>query len=102
MSARPRRRLAVAGAGLLLLLVFGCVVPGGYEGTYVGYYEPSGFSHGGWGSGYDVGPWRGGGFPRRRAFVGGSQAFRPAPPGHPIPSIPSRARSPGPARGPRR
>jgi len=101
MSALPRRRLAVAGAGLLLLLAFGCAVPGGYGGTYVGYYEPSGFSYGGWGTGYDVGPWRGGGVQHRGAFVG-RQAFRPAPRGRAMPSIPSHARPGGPPHGQRR
>jgi hypothetical protein len=101
MSALARRPLAVAGAGLLLLLAFGCAVPGGYEGTYVGYYEPSGFSYGGWGAGYDVGPWHAGGFPHGAAFAG-HQAFRPAPAGHAMPSIPSHARPAVPAHGQRR
>jgi hypothetical protein len=98
MNALPRWPLAIAGAGaaLLLLLVSGCAVPGGYEGTYLGYYEPYGFSYGGWGTGYDVGPWRAGGFPHGHGGeVAQQHAFRPAPAGHAMPSIPSHARPAG-------
>jgi hypothetical protein len=89
--------------GLLSLLAFGCAVPGGYYGgggSYLGYYEPYGFSYGGWGAGYDVGPWRAGGFPHRREFAG-HYAFRPAPAGRAMPSIPSHARAGGFAHGER-
>jgi hypothetical protein len=43
--------------------------------------------YGGWGSGFDVGPYGGGGGYR---FRGGREqhAFRAAPPGRPTPSIP--------------
>jgi hypothetical protein len=99
MNAPPRWPLVVASAGLLLLLAFGCDVASGY--TYLGYYEPFGFSYGGWGPGYDVGPWRGGRFSRAAAF-GGRQAFRPAPAGRAMPPIPWRARPSGLTRGPRR
>jgi hypothetical protein len=95
MNALPSWPLAIAATALLSLLAFGCAVPGGYgpTGTYLGYYEPSGFSYGGWGSGYDVGPWRGGGLPRGggAGFVG-HHAFRPAPAGRAMPSIPSHVR----------
>jgi hypothetical protein len=101
MNALPRWPLAIAAAGVLLLLAFGCAVPGGYEGTYLGYYEPAGIGYGGWGAGYDVGPWRAGGVPHGRVFAG-RQAFRPAPAGHAMPSIPSHARPAGPAHGQRR
>lgn len=103
MNAPPRWPLAVVGTGLLLLLAFGCAVPGGYEGTYLGYYEPYGFSGGGWGTGYDVGPWHAGGFqPDHGGAIVEHHAFRPAPAGRAMPSIPSHARPGSPAHGERR
>ena len=104
MNALPRWPLAIAGAGMLLLLAFGCAVPGGYGGTYLGYYEPYGFSYGGWGAGYDVGPWHGGGgFQHGRGGeVAEHHAFRPAPAGRTMPSIPSRAGPRGSAHAARR
>ena len=47
----------VTGALLVALLTSGCVVGAGdyYD---AGYYEPPGIAYGGWGLGYDVGPWR--------------------------------------------
>lgn len=80
--------------GLFTVLSSGCVVPdGGYGyggGVAVGvdYYEPYGANYGGWGPGYQVGPFRGGGHP---AGHGGSHAYRSAPASHPMPSIPSHS-----------
>lgn len=91
-------------AVLLIAISSGCAVGDGgygYDGGYssnvgigVGYYEPFGGDYGGWGAGYNVGPFRGGdrrtgGFDRR----GGQSpqhAFRSAPASHSMPSIPSR------------
>ncbi len=60
----------------------------GYVG---GYYEPYGYDYGGWGPGYAVGPYRGehGGYARDR---GHAPAFRAAPGGRSMPSIPGRSR----------
>jgi hypothetical protein len=102
MSALPSWPLAFAGIGLLSLLAFGCAAPGGYEGTYPGYYEPYGFGYGGWATGYDVGPWRAGGFHGYGRGFAGHPAFRTPPAGRPFPSIPSHARAGGFAHGGRR
>jgi hypothetical protein len=93
---RMRWAIGIAGA-LSLAAIAGCAVDGvGVNGTvgvgYVGgYYEPYGYDYGGWGPGYAVGPYRGGhgGYVRDR---GHAPAFRPAPRGHSMPSIPSRPR----------
>jgi hypothetical protein len=62
----------------------------GYVG---GYYEPYGYEYGGWGPGYHVGPWRGGGHPDYHGGGGGhAPAYRPAPAGRSAPSIPGRSR----------
>ncbi len=100
MNALPRSLAAVAAIGLLALLASGCAVPvGGYDygGSYLGYYESPGIGYGGWGGGYDVGPWLGGGGgfhpghgPGRQ--MGAQHGFRPAAAGRAMPSIPSRAR----------
>lgn len=80
-------------AGLLSLLVVGCVVAGGgYDQGYgLGYYEPSGVAYGGWGGGYHVGPVRGGGGEFRG---GGSHGG-----GRAAPTIPLVGRSGGGAHG---
>lgn len=93
-----RRSITVMVAGLFSLLVSGCVVPGGEYGPgfNLGYYQPSGITYGGWGSGYDVGPVRGGqvyGYPRGGRAA--PYAYRAAPASRPIPSIPSRGRPRG-------
>ncbi|HWA79683.1 MAG TPA: hypothetical protein VG848_05155 [Acetobacteraceae bacterium] len=88
--------LMTIGLFALLMLMAGCVVPGGGYGYDLGYYEPAGINYGGWSTGYDVGPvwgrdvhgYYGGGHPPPRAY-------RPAPASHPVPSIPSRAPRPG-------
>ena len=86
--------------GLSAALPSGCVAPGyGYDdGGSVGvdYYEPYGADYGGWGSGYRVGPYRGGGGDRGG---GGSHAYRSAPAGRSMPSIPSRSRGGGGGHG---
>jgi hypothetical protein len=89
-----RRAMPRVGIGALTLaLMAGCVgvdgsVGVGYAG---GYYEPYGYEYGGWGPGYAVGPYRDGhgGYNRDR---GHAPAFRPAPGGRSMPSIPGRPR----------
>jgi hypothetical protein len=96
--------------GLFSILSSGCAVTeGGYgydDGMSIGigldYYEPYGVDYGGWGSGYRVGPIRGG---DHRPDRGGSRspphAYKSAPASHSMPSIPSRSRA-GDARSHRR
>jgi len=80
-----------------------CVAPGGGYGydngvdVGVGYYEPYGVDYGGWGSGYEVGPYRDGGHRDDGRGRGGSapHGYRSAPASRPMPSIPSRSRSGG-------
>jgi hypothetical protein len=88
--------------GLFTLLSSGCVVNGdGYGYGYdtrvdvgVDYFEPNGAFYGGWGPGYNVGPYRDGGHgPVRRGGQSSGHAYRAAPASHSIPSIPSRPRS---------
>jgi hypothetical protein len=85
--------------GTLTVLSSGCaVVGGGYgygDGGGIGaaYYEPYGVDYGGWGGGYQVAPYRGGG--RRATGGGGQHAYRSAPASHAMPSIPSGSRSGG-------
>jgi hypothetical protein len=76
-------------AAVSIALMSGCVAPYpgyGYGNVAVGadYYEPYGFDYGGWGPGYYVGPGRRGGFARG----GGPHAFRGAPAGRRMPSLP--------------
>ena len=93
---RAQFTVGIAGA-LSLAALASCAVDGvGVDGSvgvgYVGgYYEPYGYDYGGWGPGYAVGPYRDGrgGYVRDR---GHAPAFRPAPRGHSMPSIPSRPR----------
>ncbi len=98
------RPVTAAVIGLFAILASGCVVQGGGYGgggyggggaAYgVGYYQPSGVVYGGWGSGYEVAPFRGG---DHRPVAGGggarSHAYRSAPASRSIPSIPSRSRA---------
>jgi hypothetical protein len=88
--------------GLFTVLSSGCVVPGdgyGYNGDVgvgVDYYEPYGAFYGGWGPGYDVGPYRDGGHgPDRRGGQSSAHSYRSTPASHSMPSIPSRSRSGG-------
>jgi hypothetical protein len=107
MSILLRSRSGSAfGIMLLIVLCSGCVVSGeGYSGrggvvvSYgVDFYEPYGYYYGGWGPGYLVGPPRGGyPHPDHRPNRPRPHAYRPAPPSHPMPSIPTRQR-PGAAR----
>jgi hypothetical protein len=91
-----------------LALLAGCAVSGGGVGVGVdasvgydaGYYEPYGYEYGGWGAGYAVAPWRGDhgrrdDHPRDNhpADRGHTPAYRPAPAGRSMPSLPSRPRS---------
>ena len=78
----------IGAVGLLVLVVLTACIAGGYGGEgygsvgYVGgdYYVPGGYEYGGWGSGYRVGPPRGGDHPAR---------------GRAAPSIPHGARGGG-------
>jgi hypothetical protein len=80
------RRVVLAALGLLLLPVLsGCLVRGGYV---VGGYEPSGYEYGRWGPGYRVGPPRGG--ERRAGAPSQPPSYRPASGSRPSPSIPTR------------
>lgn len=77
---------------LALLGLSACVVGAGYDGDVGvgvgGYYEPYGVEYGGWGSGYRVGPGRGG----EHRSGGGNHSYRAASPSRSAPSIPSRSR----------
>ena len=92
--------------GLFTTLATGCVAPGGgygYDngvGVGVDYYEPYGGYYGGWGSGYRVGPSRGGydhggGGYRGGGGSPGGHSFRSPAASHSMPSIPSGARGGG-------
>ena len=84
-------------AGLNAVLLSACAVTGGGYGysteASIGldYYDPWFGDEGGWGPGYRVGPPRRPG-PRPGAGPGHPppRAYRPAPGGRPMPSIPSR------------
>lgn len=86
--------MGLAAMGLAAMGLSGCVGPdGGYGYGYGGdlgadYYEPYGFAYGGWGHDYHVAPYRSG----DHGFAGGGfhgpHAFRPAPAGRPMPSLP--------------
>jgi hypothetical protein len=81
----------------------GCAVPdGGYGYGYGGglganYYQPYAFDYGGWGPGYNVGPYRGG--YHRDDHFGGEHAWRGPPPGRGMPSLPGGRFAGGPGRG---
>jgi hypothetical protein len=96
MSNSMQRLCLILAACALSVGIDGCVATaGGYDGDVgvsAGFYEPYGFDYGGWGSGYFVGPGRGG---ERRGERGGSHPYRSAAPGHSTPSIPSRSRGGG-------
>jgi hypothetical protein len=89
----------ISAIGLVAALTSSCAVGVGgygYGDGYddpvdigVDYYMPFGVEYGGWGPGYRVGPYRDGG---RHPDGGGHapRAYRPAAPGHSVPSIPSR------------
>lgn len=96
-----------AALGFAAVLAHGCVLEGGGVGIEAAapygfdYYEPPGVFYGGWGPGYYVAPFRdrdhdhdrhferGPGFREGRA---GPRAFRAAPAGRAIPSIPTGPR----------
>jgi len=98
MTVVRTRRMA-AGLGVVALTLLNACAVTGVEGTVgvgydAGYYEPWGYDYGGWGTGYRVGPGRGG---DRRGDAHGdrgghSHSYRPAPPERRTPSIPSRSR----------
>ena len=96
------RRLVLAFVVWTLTTVMlpGCLFPGGGGGYGYddggGYYEPYGGDYGGWGSGYNVAPFRGG---DHRSTSGGSHAYRSAPASHSTPSISSQSRSGGGGHG---
>jgi squid-like protein/heterogeneous nuclear ribonucleoprotein A1/A3 len=105
MNILRNRRVALGFAALApalaLTLLNACAVEGvgvdgsvGVVGYDAGYYEPYGYEYGGWGSGYRVGPGRGGD-PRG----GHPGSYRRAPASRPTPSIPNRPRGGGGPRG---
>jgi hypothetical protein len=84
------------GIATLMVLLAGCILPGGgvgYDdggGIGAAYYEPFGVEYGGWGPGYQVAPFRGGG--HRPTGGGGhssAHAYRSAPASRSMPSLPS-------------
>jgi hypothetical protein len=84
------------GVGALTVLLASCILPGGpgYDdggGYGAAYYEPYGVDYGGWGPGYNVAPFRGGG--HRPTGGGGhaSHAFRSAPASRSVPSLPAHS-----------
>jgi hypothetical protein len=81
------RSVRVSVLGFLLLAVLSaCLVSGEvYDPGVV--YAPAGYTYGGWGPRYHVGPPRGGEYQRQRPP---SHAYRPAPQSRPIPTIPTR------------
>jgi hypothetical protein len=102
-----RARWPVRGlmAAFCALIVWGCAVTDvgyapGYDAGWPGYYEPTGGLYGGWGPGFQVGPYYGGGIFRRgggggpawRGGDGGHHAYRAAPGSQPMPTIPSGGR----------
>jgi hypothetical protein len=93
MTILIQRSRMMALGSLMLAVAYGCVVGGGYDGGgdvgVVGYYEPGGYEYGGWGSGYRVGPARGG---ERRPEQGG-HTYRPAAPSRSTPPIATRPRA---------
>jgi len=102
-SSTWRWSTAAFAIGLFASLTSGCVVGGGggygygYDenvGVGLGYYQPAGVEYGGWGRGYRVAPFRGGGDEHRADRSDGhAHGYRSAPASHSAPSIPSR--SPG-------
>lgn len=107
-SSTWRWSTATLAIGLFASLSAGCVVSGGggygYDGNVgvgLGYYEPAGVEYGGWGRGYRVAPFRGGGEHRTDRSDSHAHGYRSAPASHSAPSIPSRSRggdSPRPER----
>jgi hypothetical protein len=86
----------------LVALPLGCAVTAdgtsslGVASFGVDYYEPLGYDYGGWGPGYAVGPFRGGGERvGRRGGPPSGHPFRSAGPGRSMPSIPTGPRPGG-------
>ena len=91
MKTVLQRRLVRLTGLFLLAGLAACVVPAGGDYYDGGYYEPAGVvEYGGWGHSYHVAPPRGG--ERRPEHSGAPHTYRPAPQGHPTPSIPGRPR----------
>ena len=97
-SSARRCTAATLAIALFASLSSGCVVSGGgygYDGNVgvgLGYYEPAGVEYGGWGRGYRVAPFRGGGDHRTDRDDSHAHVYRSAPASHSAPSIPSRSR----------
>lgn len=91
-----KKPVSIFMAGTLMAMIVGCVVGGGYGYGGAGYYEPVGVEYGGWGSGYQVAPYRDG--DHRWAGQAASYAYRPAS-GRSVPSIASHSRSSGGSHG---
>jgi hypothetical protein len=120
-ARRARVRLVTGLIGLsAAAMLSGCAVPdGGYAyggGFGANYYEPYGFGYGGWGPGYGVGPFRGSDHDFNHGgdhdfnhggdhdFNHGGEfhtahAYRSAPAGHAMPSIPGGGGHGGAASG---
>jgi hypothetical protein len=79
--------------GLSAVVLSGCAGPdGGYAyggDPGVDYYEPYGFAYGGWGHDYHVAPYHGSGHGFAGGGFHGAHAFRSAPAGHAMPSLPA-------------
>ena len=95
-----RRSAFLLSAVTWTFLSAGCIMSdGGYDnGGAVGvdYYESYGVDYGGWGPGYQVAPYRGGGHrpeggehrPSGADGHQGGHAYRPAPASRSLPSLP--------------
>lgn len=88
--------------GVACLAAAGCVVAGGgggygYDGGLPGeYYQPAGFAYGGWGPGYNVGPYHGGGHYAGGYAGHGGHYYRPASGGgRGMPGLPAGGHSGG-------
>ena len=100
MNAPPIRWSAAAFViGLFTALSSGCVTTyDGYDygvGVGVDYYEPYGGIYGGWGDGYLVAPFRDGGHRPPHGDHPRPHAYKSAPGGRPVPSVPWRSRHDG-------
>jgi len=94
-NSRARLPAVACLIALSTAVVSGCAVPAGGPayggGLGVDYYEPYGYGYGGWGPGYYVAPFRGGDhrFDRGGGFSQSAHAFRSAPAGRGMPSLPA-------------
>ena len=81
--------------GTLTVLLAGCIAPYGGVGYDEGvggaaYYEPSGVEYGGWGAGYQIAPFRSGGYrPNGGGGHDSTHAYKSATASRSMPSLPS-------------